>query len=651
MPKEIVLGNGNLSLCMDKHGYIRDLYYPYVGQENHVRGHRNRVGIWVNGRISWLEEPSWEIRLDYKRDTLVTDIRALNRELAVEVIMNDAVHHEENIFIRRVVIKNLDSRERDIRVFFNQHFDISEANIGNTAYYQPFEKAIICYKGMRYFLFSGFCSCCNEFGVNDYAVGISGLGNMQGTWVDAEDGSLSQNPIEHGSVDSTICFKQIVKGKGECECYYWITAGKKFKEVVKLNKMVREKMPSYLLKDTEDYWRKWIRRCKIDLSPLKPHLLDLFKRSLLILTAQTDKRGAIIASIDSDMLQFKLDTYAYMWPRDGALVSRSLDRCGYEEMTENFFSFCSGVLTDYGYFLHKYRPDKSLGSSWHPWIVQNKPRIPVQEDQIALVVDAIWKHYEHYRDKAWAKEMYDNTVKKAADFMSSFINRQTSLPEFCYDLWEEKFGIHTFTCCTVYAGLKAAVEMARIFKDTKSAKRYENIAEKIKTAIKREMYEDGIFIKGIYIDDDGNKAKDKTIDISSIYGVFEFGILDVNDKRVETAMKNTLDALRCKTDIGGFARYEGDRYHRKTELTAGNPWVVSTMWVAEYYIQKAKSREDLKVVEELFEWVYGRISSVGILAEQYDPLTGDALSVAPLSWSHAAFIIAVTKYLEKMQKL
>ncbi len=649
MPKEIVLGNGNLSVCMDEHGYIRDLYYPYVGQENHVRGHRNRVGIWTEGRISWLEEPSWKIEIDYKKDTLVSDIHALNKEMAVELILNDCVHHDENIFIRKVIIKNLDEREREIRLFFNQHFDISEANIGNTAYYQPFEKAIICYKGMRYFLFNS--SCCESVGVRDYAVGVSGLGNMQGTWVDAEDGILSQNPIEHGSVDSTICLKQVIGAHKESECYYWIAAGKKFKEVVKLNRFIKDKKPEALLNDTHDYWKKWIKRCELDLSPLKPHLLDLFKRSLLILMAQTDKRGAIIASIDSDMLQFKLDTYAYMWPRDGALISRSLDRSGYKEITKNFFEFCGNVLTDYGYFLHKYRPDRSLGSSWHPWIVRNRPHIPVQEDQIALVVDAIWKHCEHFRDEEWEKGIYLNIVKKAADFMSSFINRKTNLPEFCYDLWEEKLGIHTFTCCTVYAGLKAASKLAKRFGDSANAKKYDAIAERIRKAIKKEMYEDGIFVKGIYLDEEGNWMKDRTIDMSSVYGIFEFGIIDIDDKRVETAMKNAIDALRCNTKIGGFARYEGDNYHRKSDVSAGNPWVVPTMWVAEYYIQKAKKKEDLGIVEELFEWVYKRISAAGILAEQYDPLSGVELSVAPLSWSHAAFIIAATKYLEKIQKL
>ena len=39
--------------------------------------------------------------------------------------------------------------------------------------------------------------------------------------------------------------------------------------------------------------------------------------------------------------------------------------------------------------MHKYRPDKSLGSSWHPWVRNGKPELPIQEDETALVIYAL----------------------------------------------------------------------------------------------------------------------------------------------------------------------------------------------------------------------------------------------------------------------
>ena len=52
MPRDIPVGNGNLLICFDKNYFIRDIYYPHVGQENHVGGSFFRFGIWVNGEFS-----------------------------------------------------------------------------------------------------------------------------------------------------------------------------------------------------------------------------------------------------------------------------------------------------------------------------------------------------------------------------------------------------------------------------------------------------------------------------------------------------------------------------------------------------------------------------------------------------------------------
>ena len=41
----------------------------------------------------------------------------------------------------------------------------------------------------------------------------------------------------------------------------------------------------------------------------------------------------------------------------------------------------------------------------------------------------------------------------------------------------------------------------------------------------------------------------------------------------------------------------------------------------------------------------------GVLAEQFHPYTGGPMSVAPLTWSHATFVIVALEYLEKHAQL
>jgi len=72
-------------------------------------------------------------------------------------------------------------------------------------------------------------------------------------------------------------------------------------------------------------------------------------------------------------------------------------------------------------FLHKYNPDGSPASSWHPWVdAKGRPQMPIQEDETALVLWALWRHYERLRDIEFARPMWARIIRPAADFMVMF---------------------------------------------------------------------------------------------------------------------------------------------------------------------------------------------------------------------------------------
>ena len=60
MPRDIPIANGNLLITFDSRYTLRDVYFPYVGLENHTRGQACRFGVWVDGQMSWIHEPSWQ---------------------------------------------------------------------------------------------------------------------------------------------------------------------------------------------------------------------------------------------------------------------------------------------------------------------------------------------------------------------------------------------------------------------------------------------------------------------------------------------------------------------------------------------------------------------------------------------------------------
>jgi GH15 family glucan-1,4-alpha-glucosidase len=102
---------------------------------------------------------------------------------------------------------------------------------------------------------------------------------------------------------------------------------------------------------------------------------------------------------------------------------------------------------------------------------------------------------------------------------------------------------------------------------------------------------------------------------------------------------------------GGLARYENDLYHRKEGRINSNPWVICTLWLAKWYIAKARKIKDLEKALELINWAADSSLETGIMPEQIDPFTGESLSVAPLTWSHAEFVDTVIRYQEKKIKL
>ena len=652
MTRYFALGNGRMLVDLDGVGQVRDLYYPYVGQENHVNGKEHRIGLWVDGHFSWFNSNEWERQLSYEPDSMVTNIIGVNSARNITMHFQDAVHGEHNIFIRAITIHNRSDRQRKIRLFLHQRFECYESNIGDTVYYHPSLDAIIHYKGKRYFLINGRHKNRTFHGMSEYATGLAHEYGLEGTYKDAEDGHLSGNPIEHGSVDSTIAFHITLPPNKSKTIHYWVCVGKNFYEVADLNRIIKKEGPQVLLTETENYWRDWANRTPFNFMGLSDRVVDLFKRSLLFVRAHVDEGGSIIASSDSEMLFLRRDSYAYMWPRDGALISRSLDRAGYSDITERFFDFCSKVITPDGYLFHKYRPDGSLGSTWHPWIHKGHTQLPFQEDQIWLVLDALWKHFERHRRCDKVSAMFEPFIRKIGDFMLSFMDKKTGLPYESYDIWEEKLGIFTFSCAAVYAGLQAAGHFELTLGSKHRAPRYYNAADKVKKAILDNLYDphEKRFIKGLYHENGGLK-KDMTNDASSAYGVFHFNVLDVYDERIQSSFDFFKQRLHVPTQVGGYARYEGDHYYRVDESLPGNPWIITSLWLAEYYIELAKDMDQLAPAIAIFDWVVAHALPTGALPEQLNPHTGQPLSVTPLTWSHAAFVIAVNKYLEKLDDL
>src|SRR6185369_612128 len=197
--RDIPVGNGQLLVNFDSQYQIRDIYFPHVGQENHTEGYPFRFGVWVDGKFSWVFSDDWTRSLRYLPETLVTDVTLENAALGISISCNDTVASHEQIFLRRIRVKDLSSAgPRKVRVFFHHDFRIYENKIGDTAFFDPATRSIIHYKKHRHFLIN------TQPSFERFATGRKAFGSQEGTWRDAEDGELSGGAITEGSVDSTL---------------------------------------------------------------------------------------------------------------------------------------------------------------------------------------------------------------------------------------------------------------------------------------------------------------------------------------------------------------------------------------------------------------------------------------------------------------
>ena len=634
MARPVILGNGSLTVGLNEQGLVHDFYFPYVGLENLTtsRSIHHKIGVWVDQTFSWIDDGSWNVSVDFDSNALVSKISMHSEALGIEISTHDFVDSELNAFIRNMKVKNNASKQRDIRLFMHQVFQISSDGRADTALFEPEENYILDYKGRCSLAIYGELDDHQTF--DQYAVGSYGIEGKEGTYRDAEDGELSGCAVEHGGVDSVIRFLLTIEPGQSTNVNYWIVAADSQYNAERIHKYIKQQGVESRLEITKQHWSHWLATADKTLAMVDNHYHEPVKKSLMLIKAHIDKRGGIIASCDSSIYNYGRDYYSYVWPRDGAFAIWPLIRLGFVDEAKRFFKFCRDIITPEGYLMHKYQPDRAIGSTWHPLVHGKHKELAIQEDETAIIIYMLGEYYAYTKDEEFIRNLYVSLIKPSADFMKSYVDESTGLPHASYDLWEEKFLTNTYTAFLVYQSLQVASDFASKFEFLEDSRNWRDAAENIMQNCEKLFdSERNVFIKGFLLSEDGELSLDKTLDVSSLYGVMMFGDNDSKEKQnltVEAIESILLD----KSPSGGAPRYEHDKYFETDPAFMGNPWIVTTLWLAQYY---ARNRQ-LAKARDLIDWTLGTMLPSGVLSEQIHPSDSSPISVAPLIWSHAELI-------------
>jgi len=634
MGRPIVLSNGQLFVGLDENGLVHDFYYPYVGLDNltNARSEPHKIGVWVDGSFSWTDDGSWSISTDFETKALVSKVKFSHKKLGVTLETQDFIDITYNAFIRRIKVTNQTAKKRDIRLFMHQVFEISRSGRGDTALYVPDDHYLLDYKGRCCLLVAGKMDGKKDF--DQYAVGMYGFDSKLGTFKDAEDGELSNNPVEHGGVDSVIRFCKDVEPNGSYNVDYWVVAADSQSDAQVGHTYLKHYDLDERQRQVEQYWLEWLGPALQRTQNMTSEHRDPLLKSLLIIKAHCDNRGSILASGDSSIFNYGKDYYCYCWPRDSAYAVWPLIRLGIFDEAKSFFDFARDTMHRDGYLMHKYQPDRAIGSTWHPLVHNRRKELAIQEDETASVVFMLHEYIKASGDTVMLANYYDSFIVPCANFMTHFVDRPTGLPHASYDLWEEKFLTTTYTVCTVIAGLEAAAKMADMSDHANDADEWRNAADGYRKHLDKLYNDEGYFSKGFLLNEDGSIDIDDTLDISNLYGPYMFAGLPLDDKRMHSTLKAVCERLLNSSPIGGVIRYEHDGYFLEKKKFKGNPWAVCALWLAQYFFTIKRDNE----AKTLLQWALDRAMPSGVLSEQFNPETGDDLSVAPLVWSHAELV-------------
>lgn len=632
-----IIGNSSMLGCLNDKGELIRLFWPNIDYPQHID--RFCMGIFFienkNSTI-WLDGDHFTHKQRYIGDTNILETVCECVERGIKVTQIDYVIPDRDVLVRSCEIENISNSE--LNLGFISYSCMISTNPGLVSTLFDFDvDAMIHYRHGYYISVSAdrevyqFQLGNNAFGSANYTElgGYDYIGMMP-------DGALSWKlgsflPGERKVFNLVIC------------------AAHSLKEVKRVTGSIKRASITDEYRKTQEYWRDYLEKA-IKINTGRTDIDNLYKRSLLVFKLMSDeKTGGLLASPEIDEEFTRCGRYAYCWGRDAAFITEALDKCGLSGTVEKFYWWAAMTQDDNGAWHQRYHMDGNLAPSWG-----------LQIDETGTIVWGILRHYKFTGNIDFLSQMWE-TVKKAVNFMIDFIDVETGLPSPSYDLWEERVGEHAYSSAAVYAGIMAGVEIADLLKVPESVgKRWRAAAEGIKESIVEKLWKENEkrFIRSIRVklnpwgsENSGYTTvikvnpkgyyrdvtlEDWKVDVSLLGFSIPFEVFAVDDYRVENTVK-LVEQVLTSHGVGGIQRYENDNY------IGGNPWIVSTLWVALYHAKRGNAEK----AREYMDWAVKSQTELGLLPEQVGKEDGKPAWVIPLTWSHAMFILVLVELIEK----
>jgi len=389
---------------------------------------------------------------------------------------------------------------------------------------------------------------------------------------------------------------------------------------------------------TTTSWREWAdRSAALDGGDYR----EMVARSALTIRLLTNRTtGAIAAapttSLPEDVGGVRNWDYRFHWLRDSSIVGRALARLGYTEEAYDNVQWWLDHLRENGpaeeglLFRPLYDLDEIDGTveveldhlagyrNSAPVRIGNAARDQHQHDiygELLLTVGELVNRGVALTPEDWAG--IERIVEHVCDVWDD--------PDF--GIWEVRSAAEHFVNSKVmcWAAVDRGIDLADHM-GVEPPERWERTREQIREAVLEYGYNEemGSFVRSF----EAECALD-----AACLRIPQIGFLPADDERVQGTIDAVLDQL--VVDDGLVQRYEGPDGLPGED----HAFVLCSFWLVDALALAGREAAAHEVLSDVLD----RASSLGLFAEEIDPITGDHCGNYPLAFVHAGLVSSVLR--------
>lgn len=622
---DAVIGNQNIIASYTNKGELLRTYYPNRDYKQIIQFYH--LGLKINdSKIVYLHNDINNIYNQYYvENTNILKTEIFNTYFNVRIMQTDYVAIRENIIVRKFKFTNENAIDLDLNFIVHSGLESSptcriSGMCRNDALMQYNHDYTMCTFSKEKLLGSQI----NNIDAN-IADGVIGdkdyIGMSSASGISYDLGTIKPNESR------------------EFELYIYIDDSKNgLDSIEKTIERIRKLDFKTEYDSVKKYWRKYVKdhdglELELAETPKNEKIREIYVRSILLYALLiNNETGGISAAVEIDETLSKCGGYNYCWPRDAVFITSAMDILKMKREVEKFYkNFCKSTQSRSGMWEQRFYTDGRLAPCWG-----------YQIDETASVIFGVYNHYKVFEDVKFLKDNL-KMCEKALNFLKKYMKdifAEEHKMHVSYDLWEMHEGVSLYSISSIFAAFLAMIKIYEALKNefTKNRVKQENV-NKEKEELEKLNLEIKKYILSHFYDDEKKvfvrNLEDKKLDISILGSIVPFGVFTPNEKKILNTVEKINMTLR--TYMGGYKRFEDDHYMN------GNPWVIATLWMANYYLEAGEDKK----AKECFDYVVKTSAHHGFLPEQVNNDTLKPAWVIGLGWSHSMFVMILKKMMEK----